>query len=339
MIRFPACVLALFLLAGAPEYLHGQAAGTIARLGFGGRGISMGNSQLADISGHASAWYNPALAAFTRRQYAALTMGVLTQDRRMEFVRYAMPLRPRAGVTVGIIRAGTSGIDGRDASGFHTQELSTNEFAGLLAFGIRVNTRLASGVALRFYYSRLHPDLSPARTLGLSLGGIYRLRENLTLGLAVDDLLAKYVWDGLGGGSAQTSDAFPLRIRAGFSYLFADGRGRINAEYESRVRRTEIRTYSVYLLGSFPVNAVEISTIHLLTQRVAVGAEYWVRPSFVVRGGLDHIGEGTVEGMVPSLGFGVEKETGDVRIRVSASVIREPYGNGWRQLLSLVLFL
>ena len=339
MNRLSRYILLLGFLIGAPAYLHAQAAGTIARLGFGGRGLAMGNSQLADVSGYASAWYNPALAAFTQRQYASLTMALLNQDRRLEFVRYAMPLRPRAGVTVGVIHRGISGIDGRDASGFHTRFLRTREFAGFLAFGIRVSSRLTGGVALRFYYNSLHPDLSAARTLGLSVGGVYRVSSRFTLGVAIDDLLAKYVWDGLGGGSGQTSDAFPVRVRMGASYVLAGGSGRINAEYELRIRTADVRTYSVYMLGSFPVNAVSISRLRLLTQRIAWGAEYWVGSSFFVRGGIDHIGEQTLEGVVPSLGFGVEKATGDIRLRASASVLRESYGNGWAQILSVSFFL
>ena len=114
-----------------------QSAGAFARMGFGARGLAMGNAVIADVSGYASPYYNPALAPFIISQNLELSAAAMTQDRQMQFVQLSTPLRPRAGLAVGLIHAGVRNIDGRDGSGYHTGTYSTDEYAFVLALACK----------------------------------------------------------------------------------------------------------------------------------------------------------------------------------------------------------
>src|SRR5690606_10726576 len=138
--------------------------------------------------------------------------------------QFAAPLPPRAGVAGGIVHAGVSEIDGRDASGYHTEDYATDEYLFFVTFGVRLSSRASGGLGLRLYRADLFDGVRPPTSLGLSLGFTARLSERLALGVAADDLLARYEWDTsdvLGAGSGGVTDRFPIRLRAGGAYQVA----------------------------------------------------------------------------------------------------------------------
>ncbi|MDX1740121.1 MAG: hypothetical protein R3178_02470, partial [Rhodothermales bacterium] len=194
--------------------------GSFTRIGFGARGIGVGNALAADRSGNTSAFYNPALAPFARGQHLEVATAFMRFDRQLQHLQFGTPLE-RAGIAAGLIHAGVSSIDGRDLNGFHTDDLSTDEFAFFLGFGLRLSERVSAGNNLQLVRSDLLDGLSPATTIGLDLGVTAAVTDALSLGVVFDDLLAKYDWDtsgvlGTGGGS--TTDRFPVRIRLGAAY-------------------------------------------------------------------------------------------------------------------------
>ena len=142
----------VILVAFGPAVAHAQEAAPFARMGFGARGIGLSNAQVADAFGEASPYYNPALAPAVARQSLAATAAYLSMDRRLEFVQFAAPLRPIAGVAGGLIHAGVQDIDGRDASGRHTGTFSTDEYVFFLSFGVRVHERVTLGTGLQVFY-------------------------------------------------------------------------------------------------------------------------------------------------------------------------------------------
>src|SRR5690625_29512 len=89
------CVL-LMLLGLIPVAAHAQSAGSVARMGFGARGVALGNALAADGSGYASAFYNPALAPFVPAQSLEAAAAVMAFNRRMEFVQFSTPQIGRA---------------------------------------------------------------------------------------------------------------------------------------------------------------------------------------------------------------------------------------------------
>ncbi len=246
-------LLALMPVANA----WGQSAGTFSRMGFGARGMALGNALAADVRGDASPYYNPALAPQATRQHIMASKAFMRFDRGMQFLQFATPIQPSAGLAVGLIHAGVSHIDGRDASGYHTQMYSTDEFAFFLAFGTHLGQRLSVGVGLQLFRTDLLDEIEPVHSIGIDVGVMVDVTDRLRLAFVVDDLLARYSWDtsGLyGAEGGTTSDRFPLRLRVGASYGMLGDRLQLLAEYESRFSDLEYRVRSMQRIGSVPGN-------------------------------------------------------------------------------------
>ncbi|GAB5519896.1 MAG: PorV/PorQ family protein [Rhodothermales bacterium] len=322
--------------------VQAQAPGAFARLGFGARGIAMGNAQVADGSGFASPYYNPALAPLTAQQNLEGTVGLLTLDRELQYLQLAAPLRPRAGVAAGLIHAGVSNIDGRDASGFHTQDYSTDEYMAFLAFGLRVSERVSWGLSMQLFRADLFDDLTPVNSIGLDVGLSVQVSDALRLGFVADDLLARYSWDtsGLYGNDGKTtSDRFATRLRLGASYTMLDDQLRIVGEVESSVANTEVIDRRGELLGNTLVVRDNSERLLLQDTYLRVGAEYILTPAFAVRSGFDRLGGPASGGTSPSAGFMVEQGLGNLLLRVDYAFTLEPYAVSAMHLLTLKVFL
>jgi hypothetical protein len=264
----------------APAQTAGSA-GAFARMGSGARGMGMGNAMTAVISGEIQSYYNPALAAFTDQRSAGATFGILSLDRHLNFLNYAQPIRPTAGISFGLINAGVSNIDGRDADGQQTGDLSTSENQVFLAFSNRLDPRVGIGVAVKLYHSKLYDQVS-STTLGFDLGLCVLVSDDISLGAAVQDLGSKYKWDTQAiydQNGKSTEDKFPNLRRIAIAYRLPANSGVISAEFEN-------------------------SSLH--TNVVRIGAEYTPLENFALRGGIDRLDFGdNATGAKPTFGFSV----------------------------------
>ena len=137
----------------------GGVAGSFARMGFGARGMAMGNALTAVTSGEVATYYNPALSPFAGERTAAATFSLLSLDRNLNFLSYTQNVKPTAGISLGLINQSVGKIDSRDADGNHIEDISTTEnqfyisFANLLTF-------FAVGVNVKLYYAKLYKGMS-----------------------------------------------------------------------------------------------------------------------------------------------------------------------------------
>lgn len=221
-------VLFSFLLL--PQILLAQtggAAGSFSRIGFGPRGMAMGNALSAVIDVGVYSYYNPALAASTvRGQQFDISTSLMSFDRNLHKANATFTLPPNAGMSFSVINASVSGIDGRTRSGYHTEMLSTNEFQFATSFGIRVNPRIYIGIGIKYFLADYHEALENTPSFGFGLGALYRVTDKLTMGATVQDLLAGYTWNsGIfydDDSNTRTKDQFPIRYRFGASYKLTD---------------------------------------------------------------------------------------------------------------------
>ena len=167
---------------------------SFSRLGFGARGISLGNAMGAVTEGEVTGYYNPAVLPFVNLKRGTLTVGFLSLDRTLDFVHYTQSLYPTAGFSFFLIRAGVKNIDLRDVDGFHIENFKTSEYMFGFSFSNKLNQRFSVGLSLKFYYSEIYHDFN-ARTLGVDFGFIFKLHGNLFFGFVLQDLNAKYRWD------------------------------------------------------------------------------------------------------------------------------------------------
>ena len=302
--------LAALALPASAGDLGGQP-GAFSRMGFGARGIGVGNAMVATMTGDVAGYYNPALLPFLERRFVSATMGILSLDRRLNFLSASMPLPPSAGLSVGLINSGVSDIDGRDADGNPTGPLRTSENQAFLSFAIKFRPGFSLGLTLKLYYYQLYTDVS-STTVGIDFGAAYPISEDIAIGLAVRDINSKYKWDTtpLYGQDGQSSeDRFPLLLILGGSYRLPDGIGTLSAEVERSNPGTTL------LRGGLEVNLL---------------------PELALRAGLDRadLGE-SGNGVRPTFGFTLQREFGTWVPAVNYGFVLEPFSPSGMHLVSL----
>ena len=309
---------------------RGQDAGSFARMGFGARGIALSNALVADAPGGGSPYYNPALAPYLERQHLSASASLLSFDRELQFLQFASPLKPRAGVAAGLIHGGVSNIDGRDGSGYHTQEYRTDEYAFFLNFGARVGSRFTVGVGLQLFQADYLASMQPVRSLGIDLGLTARAAEGLYLGFAVEDLLARYTW---AGGGTSATDRFPTRFRLGGAWTLTP-RLRTMAEYEWRLRHGYAPTGT-----PLQPRGMEMEHRRIDEHQLRLGLEMQLAAPFAVRAGLDRLTSRSPQGVTPSAGFKIDQGIGQLDVRLEYAFMLEPQAVGTMHVLTLHLFL
>jgi hypothetical protein len=280
-------------LAGQP--------GAFGRLGFGARGMAMGNALSAVNTGEIASYYNPALLPYASARSASASMGILSLDRSLNVLTYAMPLPPKAGVSLSIINSGVSNIDARDGDGEPTGPLRTSENQAFLGFAVRFSPVFSAGVNIKLQYYHLYTDIT-STTVGFDFGAYYLVTPELGAALTVRNVNSRYKWDTgtLFGQRGQATEVlFPQLYTAGLSYLVGDSLGVIAAEIEFSNKETII---------------------------VRAGAEVTILPEFSLRAGVDRIDvKEKGNGIKPSVGFTLRKSLGNWIPSVHYAFVMEPF--------------
>jgi len=311
--RLPALLTVLAFcssaLLGQNRSKLGGEPGATTRMGFGAVGIGMGNAVSAVRSPYIVGYYNPALTPFQVDRVGAASVGLLSLDRNLNFLSYTQSLKPTAGLSVAIMNAGVSDIEGRDRDGNKTETYSTSENMLILSFGIRVSPQISLGVAPKIYYYSLYKDLS-STTVGFDVGAAYALNDRITFGLVFQDIGSKYKWDtsnlyGL-DGNVRDED-FPVRYRVASSYANPDWG----------------------LIGSAELEAIGETIL------ARVGAELEIVPAFAVRAGLDQISISDELLPKPSFGFTLKYSLESWTPALHYAFVLEPYVQSGIHMISV----
>lgn len=299
--------------------------GAFSRMGFGARGIGMGNAMSSITTGNLVSYYNPALSPFQENNSLQTSYSFLSLDRSLNFLNFtrkfdfysskdtSIDRKPSrtAGISAGIINAGVSGIDGRDNNGLSTGELSTSEYQFFLGVANQFSKKLSIGIAVKFYYYKLYEEIT-SNGLGLDIGALYRINDNWNVSLIISDLNSKYEWDTSPIYEQQglaTTDNFPLMKKIGLSYNNPD----------------------IKLL-----TAIEFENSNAGTNIIRLGAEYNIFENLFLRGGIDQFNlSNTDAGMKPSLGFSYSKSFGDWIIGVDYAFVMEQYSPSDRHIIGV----
>jgi hypothetical protein len=316
----------LFVLFAAGAFAQSKSSeiasmpGAFSRLGFGARGMGMGNAASAVIEGNIVGYYNPALSVFQNDNSVQAAYSVLSLDRSLNFLSFTKRFDFRqkndgylaesqsdeaakhsAGISAFIINSSVRNIDGRDIDGVHTEDLTTSENLFYMAVSNRFSNKLALGLGIRFYYYKLYKDIT-ANGIGLDLGAIYRITKNLTASLVISDLNSKYRWDStpLYGTSGTTSDEkFPVMKKLGVSY--------------------KLDSLGLLLSG-------EIESSNAKTNILRFGAEYRLIDGLYIRGGMDKWNLNNSDNPVrPSAGFSYSRKLNGFTASVDYAFVAEPY--------------
>jgi len=280
-------------------------------MGFGARGIGMGNALSSVPFDNISSYYNPALLPYQSAPTVLLSYGSLSLDRRLNFASYSQHLNPDAGLSVGIINAGVGNIDGRDNDGVPTQTYSTSENQFFFSFGLKPDEKFAFGVTAKVLYYHLFTDVN-STTFGVDIGALYAVSDELKIAFVVQDVLSKYKWDTskiYGTSGSSTEDKFPLRKRLGASYYARDLGLLVSGEAE--------------LIGSAAF--------------ARFGAELALFSGLQIRGGIDQISFSGAVTSKPSLGFSVQTQVASWSPRFDYAYVFDPYVSTGMHFLTLTL--
>lgn len=312
MTRRSSSWLTVLILLGSTSFAQiGGAPGAYSRMGFGARGLGLGNAMTAVVSGDVIGYYNPAVIPLAEYRNASGSFGLLSLDRTLNFLSFTQTLPPDAGVSAGLINAGVSNIDGRDVDGEQTGPLKTSEDQVFLGFGLKFRGGVSFGLNLKILYYHLYTGFTSV-TAGLDFGILYRVDNALTLGFTVKDVNSKYKWDStpLYAEQGTTSqDNFPLLITGGIAYMLPDSIGLISAD-------------------------IEFSDVR--TRMLRVGAEVPIIREVTLRAGVDRIDlKEKGMGVSPAFGFTIARGFQGWTPSITYVYIIEPFAPTGMHLISL----
>jgi hypothetical protein len=302
--------------------------GAFSRMGFGARGIGMGNAMSAVTEGNLVSYYNPALSVFQDRSNFQTSYSFLSLDRHLNFISFTTKFdihshegdneegitRPvsSAGISIGLINSGVSNISARDNEGVETGTISTSENQVFISMSKTFGNKIAAGVSTKFYFYTLAEGLK-ASGIGFDLGLIYKLNDNINISGVISDLNSSYKWDStplLGQDGITKEDGFPLLKKIGISYR--------NSEYKILI-------------------ATELENSNAGTNIVRLGVEYNIIEEFFIRGGIDNFNLSNSDFPIrPSLGFSYFKSLGgDWMIGVDYAFVIEKYSPEDRHIIGV----
>lgn len=264
-ITFTAIIVFLLSILLGVEILRadeGDAGWAGAALGVGtdARALGMGGAYVSLAHGASAVYWNPAAISHHRVREVTFSYSHLPWDRRLVHASAVMPVEPAAGVGLAWVHAGVADIEGRDYNGQPTGQLTSAENAFYMAFSAKFSPYLSAGLGMKYLYYKL-ADVS-ASGFGFDAGLFSCPIPDLSLGLTVQNLNAKYTWDteGFWDRGTTTYDEFPVNMRFGASYRLLQQR--------------------LILAGDLEKNEKQGLKPHL-------GAEFSIYPSIMARLGLD----------------------------------------------------
>ena len=284
-------ILLIVLICSFPYLANAQNggfAGATTRIGFGPRGLGMGNALTAVTNQGTYGYYNPALSAIPiSGPQIDLTVASLDFDRELQTISAAVALPPKAGISFYLLRAGVQDIDGRTLSGFHTDFFNTNEFQLATAFGIRFNNNFYGGFGLKINVADLADDLSTETNFGLDFGLLAKITPKINVAFTVQDLISEYTFNSQSlfnsNQSQNVTNAFPTRIK--FASAFQEDKWVLTSEFEVRVQRSEIVEREVILFDGTPDIVENVSEINTSSTLLRFGGAYDIHERLTLRSG------------------------------------------------------
>ncbi len=305
-----------------------SAPGAFSRMGFGPRGIALGNSISAVKEGNLSAYYNPALSVFQNGNNFSTAYTFLSLDRSLNYLNFTRKFefysskdsiseikKPRAtaGFGLGIINSGVSHIDARDNQGFKRDELSTSENQFFLDVAIKFSDKVAIGLGVKLYYYKLYEDVTTS-SIGFDLGAVYTFDKNWSFAFVITDLNAKYKWDTspiYQQEGTMTENKFPTTKRIGVCFTEPEMKFLVSSEF----------VFDSY--GS---------------KILRLGGEYNIYDKLFLRAGADNLFLNNSDQPVhPSFGFSYTKDFDILSAGFEYAYVLEQYSPGDRHIIGINL--
>ncbi|MEW6095630.1 MAG: PorV/PorQ family protein [bacterium] len=241
----------------------GQAARYL-RIGVGARALGIGGAFVSICDDASATYWNPAgLTQLTQREMTSMA-SLMSLDRRYNFLNYVAPLADRTN-TIGFSLINFAVKDLREfvKKGEIDEEVgrfNDTENTFMVSCARKLNDKLAIGVNLKYLTQQMNPTrIDPkgrpkAKGLGIDIGTLYKLSDNINVGLMLQDIRSYLKWE------TDHGDRLPLVVKLGVSTRLFDDRLTLSADLE------------------------QIEDNH--RTRIYAGLEYWLRENIGLRGGI-----------------------------------------------------
>ena len=337
------CTLPSFVSVLPLYAQYGGYAGASVQIGFDASHSSLGNTGTAGwipdtvnivkrVKGPSlasSPYYNPALIAGIEHDiHVNVSIFELGLDRQYQSLSALIPLPPKAGLFIGLIRSGVHDIDARSLSGYPLGQIHTSEIQLQSAFGIRLSRIVHAGIGFKINRYNLHEDLKASTSVGLDLGMVVKLNRQSTLAISIQDLLAEHTWNSGDlynlSQSANRVERLPTRFKAGYSSLIKNTQ--MSIEYEIRKESSEIKILNLYSSGSSRTQYIEQTETRMTnSQFLRAGISQSLHPTFRLNAGYEHTITHASLGHLLSTGFSLEVPQVDSFI-IDYAFVKNTYG-------------
>ncbi len=306
----------------------GGFAGEFTRVGFGPRGMALGNAMVAVADEGSYAHYNPALAARPSNGEIQLDIStsIMEFDRQMHNVNAQFRVSPTANLSIGLINARVNDIDGRTASGFRTESLSTDEYQVLSNFGFRLSETIWAGIGFKINLADFADDVSTTTSVGLDAGFYAEVIDGLTVGAAIQDLFASYDTDTsdlFGDNAGSTEQNFPTRFKFGAAYR-PELKWLVSTEYEIRSQSSDVTRSVTELFEGVPTIRTLTEEVNTSSQFLRFGSSYLAHERITVRSGFQLLDLENGTESVFSAGFSLHLPFDKFKPSVDYAFFREP---------------
>lgn len=287
----------------------GSAAALFLLISPGARSAGMGESFVSVADDANATYWNPAGLAFQERMSISLMhANWLPQLASDLYYDYASAVKPiggigTAGLAVTFINLGEQIITGENDP-TELGRFSSYELAVAGSFGTKLGTNNSAGVALKFIYSNLAPQLDNtsqkgdgnATAFAVDLSYLHKnlLVDYLNFGVNLTNLGPKITYV-----DAAQADPLPTNLRIGLSYQL------IRQEFNRLTVATEVNRLLIafddegkalgVIPGIFKAFSDEPSSAELKHFIYNVGAEYWYNNFVALRSGYHYDQTGRVK--------------------------------------------
>lgn len=324
IIRLIAVIAFLILPVTELFAQEGGFTGSFSRMGFSPRGMAMGNAMTSVGREGNYGYYNPAhAAAFSEHVQVDFSSAALRFDRQLHMLSAGFQLPPTAGLSISLLNARVSDIDGRTQSGYHTENLSTSEYQLIGNFALRFSDHVRAGIGIKYNLANYHESVPKSSGIGLDLGILIKPADRINIGVTVQDLIAQSdinTSDLYGTDlSSNSTRNYPVRLITGISFEKSEDL-LFSLDYETRWQ-TSIQNRMTETEAGVRTEREEISTS---SRFIRFGSSYSIHERFTLRGGVQIFDIAHENQVLPSAGFSINLPYDRFSPSVDYAFMREP---------------
>ncbi len=204
----------------------GRTSADFLQIGQGARAAGLGGAYTAISEGAIAAYWNPAGLASMESSEISLGHFSWFQDITVEQLSFAWPVISGEGsMAASVTYVNYGSIDGYDASGVATGDLTAYDLAGGLSFGYQLTDAFSAGVTAKYITQKL--DEYSASAFAADFGLKYRF-ERFSIAAAVCNIGSDLKFD-------QQSENLPTAVKVGVAARPFDNAMVASFEVEKRV--------------------------------------------------------------------------------------------------------